>query len=262
MTGNVENVSGRRGSRLRIVAWTTAALLLLLPLIAMQFTDEVNWSLSDFVIFGGLLLGAGVAYELAVRMTANSAYRIAFGVAIVAAFLLVWVNGAVGLIGSENNDVNLMFFGVLIVGIIGAFIARFRPDGMVDVLFAMALMQALIAVVALLAGMHNDPYSSVGEILGVNGFFVALFVGSALLFRKAAHGEDEAQADEAALTQGVSKKLTLHRRISTLIILIGFVLLMYMITVEDEPGAVPLLLIVAGIGWYFFKRARLRSQSQ
>jgi hypothetical protein len=71
-------------------------------------------------------------------------------------------------------------FGVLVVGIIGAIIARFRPQGMARVLFATALAQALVAVIAMIA------WKQYFEILILSGFFVALWIGSALLFRKAA----------------------------------------------------------------------------
>ncbi|TFG52494.1 MAG: hypothetical protein E4H37_05830 [Gemmatimonadales bacterium] len=187
MTGNAEHGGGRRGSRWRMAAWAAAALILLLPWVAMQFTDEVAWDLADFAVFGALLIGVGVTYELAARMTGNTAYRAAVGVALAAAFLLVWVNGAVGIIGSEDNNANLMYGGVLGVGIIGAVLARFRPHGMARALFAMALAQAVVAVIALIAG-SGSPGSGPLEIVGLNGFFIVLFVGSALLFRKAARG--------------------------------------------------------------------------
>ncbi len=190
MAGNTENGGGRRGSRWRIAAWAAAVLILLLPLFAMQFTDQVVWDVADFAVFGALLVGAGVTYELAVRMTGNTAYRAAVGVALAAAFLLVWVNGAVGIIGSEDNDANLMYFGVLAVGIIGALIARFKPRGMARALFATALAQTLVAVIALIARL-GYPWSGPQEILVLNGFFVALFVGSAWLFRKAVRGAAE-----------------------------------------------------------------------
>ncbi len=190
MAGNAENGAGRRGNRLRIAAWAAAALILLLPLVAMEFTDEVVWDVTDFAVFGALLVGAGVTYELAVRMTGNTAYRAAVGVALAAAFLLVWVNGAVGIIGSEDNDANLMYFGVLAVGIIGVIFARFQPRGMARALFATALAQASVAAVALIAG-SGSPGSGPLEIATLNGFFVALFVGSAWLFRRAAHGRSE-----------------------------------------------------------------------
>ncbi len=190
MAGDTENGGGRRWSRWRIAAWSAAALILLLPLVAMQFTDEVNWDVADFAVAAALLVGVGVAYELAVKKTGDTAYRWAVGIALAAAFLLVWVNGAVGIIGSEDNPANLMYGGVLAVGAIGALIARFKPRGMAHALFAAALAQASVAVVALIAGL-GSPYSGPLEIVALNGFFVALFVGSALLFRKAARGRSE-----------------------------------------------------------------------
>ena len=78
-----------------------------------------------------------------------------------------------------GQPANLMYIGVLAVGIIGAIIARFRPHGMVRALIATALAQALVAVIALIAGL-GYPASPPLEILGANGFFFALFVGSAL----------------------------------------------------------------------------------
>jgi hypothetical protein len=187
MAGNTEDGGGRRGSRRRIAAWAAAALLLLLPLVAMQFTDEVVWGVADFAFAGALLVGTGVTFELGARKTGNSAYRAAVGVALAAAFILIWVNGAVGVIGSEDNDANLMYGGVLAIGVIGALVARFKPHGMARALCATALAQALVAVIALIAGL-GSPWSGPGEILFLNGFFVALWLTSAWLFRKAARG--------------------------------------------------------------------------
>ena len=178
MAGNTENGSGRRGSRRRTAAWAAAALILLLPLVAMQFTDEVAWDVTDFVIFGALLVGAGIALELAARKSGNSAYKTGVGVAVAAAFLLIWVNGAVGIIGNEDNDANLMFFGVLATGFIGALIARFEPQGMARAMIATAGAQVLVFVIALVAGW--------GFTGLITLFFLAFWLGSAQLFRKAA----------------------------------------------------------------------------
>ena len=186
MEASREKGGGRHGSYSRVAVWAGAALLLLLlPLVAMQFTDQVNWEVSDFALAGALIVGVAVPYELAVRKTGDGAYRAAVGVALAAAFLLVWVNGAVGIIGSETNDANLMYFGVVAVGVIGALIARFRSRGMARALLATALAQASVAAVALIAGL-GSPFTGPFEIVVLNGFFVALFVGSAALFRKAA----------------------------------------------------------------------------
>ena len=63
------------------------------------------------------------------------------------------MNLAVGIIGTEDNPANLMYGGVLAVGIVGAIIARFQPHGMARALVATALAQALVAVIALIAGL-------------------------------------------------------------------------------------------------------------
>ena len=119
-------------------------------------------------------------------MKAASAYRFAVGAALATAFILVWVIGAVGLIGVEGDPFDLIYAGVLAVGVIGAMIARLRPPGMSRTLIAMALAQALVAVFALIAGKHQVAVSSVPEIVLLNGFFVALWLGSARLFRSSA----------------------------------------------------------------------------
>ena len=159
--------------------------ILVLPLLAMQLTDEMAWGVFDFVLAAVLLMGIGLLYAL-VRKAGNLAYRAAVGIAIATALFLVWMVGALGVIGETGDRADLMYGAVLAVGIVGAVIARFRPEGMARALLATALVQALVAVIALIAGKHEAPISSVAELLVLNGMFVALFVGSAWLFRHAA----------------------------------------------------------------------------
>lgn len=73
------------------------AFILLLPLVAMQFTDEVVWSITDFIVAGTLLFGTGLTYELLARRTRNIKYRAAIGAALAVALLLIWVELAVGI---------------------------------------------------------------------------------------------------------------------------------------------------------------------
>jgi len=167
------------------------AFILLIPLLAAP-----TWTLFDFVFAGALIFGTGLTYVLAARKAGNIAYRAAVGVALAAAFILVWVVGAVGIIGTEDDNANLMYVGVLAVGIIGAIIARFRPHGMARALFATALAQALVAVIALIFGLGSGSPPGVLGILILNGFFVALFLGSALLFRYAAREQTPADAGQ------------------------------------------------------------------
>ena len=127
MAKEAENTGGRRGIPWRIIGWSIPALLLLLPLVAMRFTDEVNWTASDFAFAAVLFGSVGLAFEFIVRKSSSLAYRFGSALAVVAAFLTIWVNGAVGMIGSEGNPYNLLFGGVLIVALVGAIAAWFEP---------------------------------------------------------------------------------------------------------------------------------------
>ena len=117
---------------------------------------------------------------------ARSAYRFALCAAVATPVLLLWVIGAVGLIGVEGDPFDRIYGGVIAVGVVGAMIARFRARGMARALVAAALAQALAAAIALAIGKQHSPVSSVVEILGLNGFFVVLWVVSARLFIRAA----------------------------------------------------------------------------
>ncbi|MEX0608883.1 MAG: hypothetical protein WD016_11050 [Balneolaceae bacterium] len=176
-------------------------LLLLIPLAAKLITDEMQWDETDFIVMGILLFSTGLAFTLVARQSSNLVYKTAVGVALFTALFLVWSNAAVGIIGSEDNVENLMYFGVVFVLIISSFIARFNPKGMAYALIATALAQALTIIIALLSGMQHFPESSVYEIIMVNGFFITLYSVSAGLFWMAAeegNGTDvEASAESS-----------------------------------------------------------------
>lgn len=117
--------------------------------------------------------------------TQKSTYGLAIAATLAAAFMLIWFSLGVGIIGVDGDPANRMYFGVVAIGVIGAFIARFNAHGMSRVLIVMAVIQALIAVIAIVAKL-GYPYSGPLELLLLNGFFVALFLGSAWLFHRAA----------------------------------------------------------------------------
>ncbi|WP_445666265.1 hypothetical protein [Fodinibius sp. AD559] len=158
-------------------------LILMIPFTAMQFTEEVVWTLNDFIFAGILLFGTGLTHKLITRKSDETIYQIAVGFALFTGLFLIWTNLAVGIIGSEDNPINLLYFGVIFVGIIGALMARFQSQGMALTMFAMALAQALVAAIALIGGFYQSPPSTVFHIIGINGFFITLFLVSALLFR-------------------------------------------------------------------------------
>jgi hypothetical protein len=171
-----------------LIRWVLiTAAVLAVPLLAMVLnigvpdpgsgTGGVNWGPLDFAIIGALVLAAGLLYEFAASRDRHAAHRAAVGIAVGAGLLLIWVNLAVGIIGDEGNPANLMYLGVLAVGFIGAVVARLQPGGMARAMFAMALAQALVAFIALVAGLPAT--------LALDAVFVSLWLASALLFRRA-----------------------------------------------------------------------------
>ena len=85
--------------RLAIISFTVAALLAI-PLIAMQFTSEVNWDLFDFIVMGVLLFSTGLLIDLALRKVKTTKSRFILCSLIIFLFLLVYVELAVGIFGS------------------------------------------------------------------------------------------------------------------------------------------------------------------
>lgn len=174
---NAQMHRGRLWNPWRIAAWGLAAFLILLPLVAMRFTDEVNWDAEDFIFAGVVIGGTGLVFELAVRMSCNLAYRGGVAAALAAAFLILWANGAVGMIGDEGNPYNLFFYGVIGVALIGAVAAMFRPAGMALAMLAAGTVHLAVAAGGLSADPRGAAFSAV---------FAGLWALSAILFRRAA----------------------------------------------------------------------------
>ena len=178
------NGNGSRNWRwVRPLAWGGAMALLLLPLAAMQFTREVAWSLGDFVFAAMMLGGVGLALELAVRISPSSSYRIGAGLGLAASVLLIWVTGAVGYIGNEDNPYNLAFLGVVAIAFAGSIIAAFRPLGMAYAMLAAGIAHAIAGI----GGAPAEPRTLIITVV-----FLGLWFGSARLFQLSAM---EAKAD-------------------------------------------------------------------
>jgi len=158
--------------------------LLLIPLVAMQFTKEVNWSLFDFIVMGALLYGAGLTYVLVSRMGNNGAYRLGAGVAAAAGLLLIWGNLAVGFIGNEDNPANLLYGAVLAVAAVGALVARFRAPGMARAMFAAALTQVAVPFVAAFIWKPEIDRGML-YVIALNTIFAGIWAASGWLFRRA-----------------------------------------------------------------------------
>jgi hypothetical protein len=179
-------------SVVRVVLVT--AFILMVPLVAMQVTDEVVWTRGDFAFAGILIAGTGLLYELAASKAPNISYRAAVTIALAATFILIWLTAAVGIIGSEDHDANLMYGGVFAIGFVGAIIARFRPLGMAHTMLAMALAQVLVGVIALIGGLGATGPRWPSDVVGLTGFFAALWLLSSWLFRQASRQRSPADA--------------------------------------------------------------------
>lgn len=77
-----------------------AELVLLIPLIAMQFSDSWDWRLPDFIIIGLLLAGVGIGYQMIVTGAKNNSRLAALGIILAAVMILLWIEMAVGIFGS------------------------------------------------------------------------------------------------------------------------------------------------------------------
>ena len=174
-----------RGSQWTWFVWGAAAALLSMPYFAMRFSTGVDWSADDFAVMGIMLAILCGLVEIVTRLTGNIAYRLAVCAAVGAAFLITWANLAVGIVGSEDNPSNRLFFYALLVGLIGASLARFRPRGMALAMLATAAATAAAFLVAV-SGTTDERNVSHWLELVATSVVASPFLLSAWLFRKAA----------------------------------------------------------------------------
>ena len=73
----------------------------MIPLLAMQFTDDINWSIFDFVVMGFLLLFFSLGIDVTMKKVKNENIKILYVVLTILIFLLIWAELAVGIFGSQ-----------------------------------------------------------------------------------------------------------------------------------------------------------------
>lgn len=175
----------KSANRWRIIGWTIPLLLLLAPLVAMQFTSEVNWTVGDF-LFAAIMFGiVGLTLELVVRVSDNRLYRGGVAVAVAASFLLIWINLAVGFIGNENNPANQVFFTVPALALAGSAVSGFRAAGMRWAMVAAAVLQFAIPLLVMTLGIGDTGPVRPIEFPVISAVFSALWLTSAWLFGRA-----------------------------------------------------------------------------
>ncbi|WP_374405478.1 hypothetical protein [Pelagerythrobacter sp.] len=160
----------------RPLVWGGAAALYAVPVVAWLAVPGMLWDGADFVFAAVLIFGAALMVEIGLRLSRDVAYRAGVAVAVGAAFLTVWANGAVGMIGDEDNPLNLMYLAALAAMALAALAARCRAAALSKIAWAMAATQFAIAAVAQYHGHF---------VWVIAAFFATIWATSGWLFAKA-----------------------------------------------------------------------------
>lgn len=168
---------------LRMLLWGGATTLFLIPVVAKLIGgDGMLWTGSDF-IFAGVGIGIAAALvDLGLRKAQTFAYAVGCGIAVGICFLTIWANGAVGIVGNEDNRANAAFYGVVLfaaatTAIAAAFArARARAPAMARAMTANAIAQASAGVIVAVLGYLTPVFTPL---------MCLLWLAAAALFRKA-----------------------------------------------------------------------------
>ncbi|MBZ0182205.1 MAG: hypothetical protein K8F60_07090 [Melioribacteraceae bacterium] len=166
-----------------------STLFLIIPLTGMLLSAGVNWGFFDFIFAWVLLFSAGFTYKYIASRKSNTKYKAALAIAVFTSLFIVWSNLAVGIIGSEDNPVNLIYFVMLFAVIIGGVAVKFHPKGLSILMFAAAAAHGLIPFIAfVLIGAENIERFTreMNVLIGIHLFIIMLWTISGLLFRYSA----------------------------------------------------------------------------
>ena len=160
--------------------------VLLIPLWGV-FYGGWNWPWLAFVRWGAIVFSFALTYQLVVKGMRNKAYRFAVGLAVTTAFVLTWMNFVRM---ADVNPAHAMYFGVPVVGLVGAAIARLRARGMALALVGMTIAQMLVPFIVLVFRKTNLAPGAAVPVTAADGVFIVLFAISALLFQRAARTQE------------------------------------------------------------------------
>jgi hypothetical protein len=159
----------------RPLVWGGAAALYAVPVVAKLTVPGMLWDETDFIFAAVLIFGSALLVEIGLRLSSDVAYRMAVAVAVGATFFTIWANGAAGIIGNEDNPLNLMYLVALAAMGLAVLASRFRSGALSKIVFAMAIAQFAIAAVA----QYHGHFTWV-----IAMFFAAVWATSGWLFAK------------------------------------------------------------------------------
>ena len=131
---NIMRMNQLSKTMLRVALGALAALMV--PLVASRVVEGWNWHAGAFVFVYVLFFATGMAYALIARRMGAWSYKIGVGVALVAGFALGWSNMVH--VADSENPANLVYYSVLAVGGVGAWLAQLKARGLARTLFVMA----------------------------------------------------------------------------------------------------------------------------
>ena len=115
--------------------------------------DQIGLILSVGFIVAAVIFGIlGGLIEFAVRLSSNWYFRFGSMFAVLAGFMVIWSNMAVGMIGNEDNPTNLWFGAVLLIAIVGSIASRFRRRILQQAMLVAGIVQISIGVFAGILG--------------------------------------------------------------------------------------------------------------
>lgn len=162
-----------------------ALIVLTIPLTAMLFTHEINWEPLDFGVAWLLIFGTGISFHFICRAYRNSIYKIASALAVCAGFAIIWINGAVGIIGNEENPINFLFGIVLLIMFLGSYLVKRSPRKMAWVMLVTAVSQIVITLWGTLIHLSNYPEYNFAGVIRITLLFSTIWGLTSLLYYKA-----------------------------------------------------------------------------
>lgn len=145
----------------------------------------MNWTLFDFAVAGAMLAILGGTAALLMLKAGDWFYRLGMmGIVGTGVFLFI-STGAVGIIGSEANDANMLYMLIILGVPAGSILVRFRPAGMRRVAIGAAIAQIAVPVIAWIGRIDLTPHSSLGDTAIITLFFCLLWAASTILLGKA-----------------------------------------------------------------------------
>lgn len=159
-------------------------LVMMMALGWLNLIGQLNWGVGDFIFVAVIFFGGLSAFRFVSGRGQGRMFHAAVALSLVTALSMIWITLAVGIIGSEDNQANIMYVGVLGIGLLGSLIARFRATGMSRTMLAVTIAQLVVTVVAVTV-WKPETEEHVFSTFILNLFYVMLFLSSALLFHRA-----------------------------------------------------------------------------